>query len=107
MWLGILKNDFVPNLTLFPRAANVELFTFFASHYGVDGGIVKNWRGPGYVPTYQPTTTWWAPYTEFADPATAPAWAAHMRAYLQPVPQRRRLVDGHAVAPGRARRRRR
>ena len=81
-WLGIFRNEFAPRVALFPKAANLEAFTFFATRYGIDGGLVKNWRGPTSLPTFDPATTWWAPHTEFSEPATAPAWAAHMRAYL-------------------------
>jgi len=82
-WLGILKNEFEPNrAALFPKAENLELFTFFATRYGMDGGIVKNWRGPSSLPTYSPATAWWATHTEFTDPPAAPKWALHLRAYL-------------------------
>ncbi|MBN2492590.1 MAG: hypothetical protein JXQ29_17215 [Planctomycetes bacterium] len=81
-WLGILQNEFAPKLALFPKAAELEVFTFFATRYATNGGLVQNWRGPTSVPTFDPATTWWAPHTELADPAAAPKWAQHLRAYL-------------------------
>jgi hypothetical protein len=105
MWLGILTKEFMPRLSLFPKAINVEFFTFFANRYAYQGGM-QNWRGPRYVPTYDPKTAWWAKYTQFVNHASAPKWANSMRAYYNSLRNagdwwmQKRLFDGELGGGG-------
>ncbi len=80
-WLDIFALEFDPNLDLFPKAANVEVFTFMATHYGGDGGLMGHWTGVTDVPSFDPATTWWADHTELTDDPAAPDWANLQRSY--------------------------
>ncbi len=80
-WLGILNDRLAPVQALFPRAANLRVFTFIAQNYAVTGGLIKNWKGLHSVPDFDPAETWWASHTELADVTAAPAWANIQRRY--------------------------
>ncbi len=106
-WLSIFKNEFAPKrAALFPKAANLEVFTFFATRYALNGGLVKNWRGPTSVPSFDPAKTWWAPLVEIPDHPAAPKWANMQRAYLKQFRNAgtwwmaRRLYDGEIGGGG-------
>ena len=58
-------------------------FTFFATQYGINGGLVGNWRGTRNVPTFKPADAWWAPHTEFPQNSAAPMWAQYQRDYIK------------------------
>ncbi|MCB9882605.1 MAG: hypothetical protein H6834_12515 [Planctomycetes bacterium] len=81
-WFSIFQK-FAARLTLFPRAANLRVFTWFVQNYAITGGVVGNWPGANDLPNLDPTTAWWSPLAEVTPDPAAPNWANLQRQYVR------------------------